>query len=144
MAQVVRQIPTNSQSHAPTTDESGYIDEGYLNNLTRRLGTRPSVQQFNGNNNATREINGQQQGQEEAEDTLSDVSDFDEEWEELEESSLSGHGQDSLNGIITRVLLLKQKLKQQKLRFNRHNREEKNEIHSNTLITNYRKAKSIF
>ncbi|PKC07612.1 hypothetical protein RhiirA5_358961 [Rhizophagus irregularis] len=61
MAQVVRQIPTNSQSHAPTTDESGYIDEGYLNNLTRRLGTRPSVQQFNGNNNATREINGQQQ-----------------------------------------------------------------------------------
>src|SRR4051794_35888564 len=83
MAQVVRQIPTNSQSHVPTTDESGYIDEGYINNLTRHLGTRPSVQQFNGNNNATRVINGQQQGQEEAEDTLSDVSDFDEEWEEL-------------------------------------------------------------
>ncbi|GBB88295.1 hypothetical protein RclHR1_14860007 [Rhizophagus clarus] len=81
MAQVVGQIPTNSQARAPTTDESGYIDEGYLDNL-RRLGTRPSVQQFNGNNNATRVINSQQ-GQEEAEDTLSDMSDFDEEWEEI-------------------------------------------------------------
>ena len=83
MAQVVGQIPTNSHSPVPTTDEGGYIDEGYLNTLTRRLGTRPPVQQFNGNNNATRVINGQQQGQEEAEDALSDVSDFDEEWEEL-------------------------------------------------------------
>ncbi|CAB4494911.1 unnamed protein product [Rhizophagus irregularis] len=144
MAQVVRQIPTNSQSHAPTTDESGYIDEGYLNNLTRRLGTRPSVQQFNGNNNATREINGQQQGQEEAEDTLSDVSDFDEEWEELVQQ---------MQQILVAFLLpwLGRWLGR-KFSFWAWSRfvkwyyypQEKNEIHSNTLITNYRKAKSIF
>src|SRR2546423_1785666 len=81
MSQVV--IPPITNSQVPT-DEGGYFDEGYLSTLTRRLGTRPPVQQFNGgNNNAARVINSPQQGQEEAEDTLSDISDFDEEWEEL-------------------------------------------------------------
>ncbi len=81
MAQVAVSPTINSQ--APT-DEGGYIEEGYLSNLTRRLGMRPPEQQNNeNNNNATRVINGLQQGQEEAEDALSDISDFDEEWEEL-------------------------------------------------------------
>ena len=81
MSQVV--IPPITNSQVPT-DEGGYIDEGYLSNFTRRLGTRTPAQQFNGgNNNAARVINSPQQGQEEAEDTLSDISDFDEEWEEL-------------------------------------------------------------
>ncbi|CAI2169076.1 4335_t:CDS:2 [Funneliformis geosporum] len=56
MAQVA--VPPIINSQVPT-DEGGYIDESYLSTLTRRL------------------------GQEEVEDALSDISDFDEEWEEL-------------------------------------------------------------
>ncbi|CAG8503626.1 13384_t:CDS:2 [Funneliformis mosseae] len=62
MAQVA--VPPIINSQVPT-DEGGYIEESYLSTLTRRF------------------VFEQQQGQEEVEDALSDISDFDEEWEEL-------------------------------------------------------------